>query len=88
MELDLTALGALLFVTAPVVLLITRIFIIPDGVSLDDLIAPRMDMEWPRGVQEEDPVPWRTERLAPRDRRVAEPQPRQLVRDVSRAPGP
>ena len=88
MDLDLTTLGALLIVASPLVLLIVRIFIIPDGTSLEDLVAPRLDLEWPHGVQEEDLVPWRTELLTPRDRRLAEPRRRQLVRDVSRAPGP
>jgi hypothetical protein len=88
MDLDLTTLGALLFVAAPLVLLILRVFVIPDGASLEDLIAPRMEMEWPQGVQEEEPVPWRTELLSPRDRRAQDATRRSLVRDVSRVPGP
>jgi hypothetical protein len=88
MDLDLTALGAALIVVTPLALLILRIFVIPDGASLEDLIAPPLDMEWPYGVQEEEPIPWRTELLTPRDRRVSEPTRRHVIGDVSRAPGP
>ena len=69
MNLDLADIGALLFVFTPLALLLLRIFLIPDGASLEDLIVPRMDFEWPRGVQEEEPVRWQVERLTPRDRR-------------------
>jgi hypothetical protein len=88
MDLDLTALGPLLFVALPLVLLLVRTFVIPDGASLEDLIAPRMDMEWPHGVQEEEPVPWRTELLIPRDRPASEPARQPVLWDVRRAPGP
>ena len=88
MNVDLTAVGAVLFVATPLVLLIVRIFVIPDGASLEDLIAPRLDLDWPQGVQEEEPVPWQTEMLTPQDRRASAPTPRHVARDVSRVPGP
>ena len=72
MNLDLADIGALLFVFTPLALLLLRIFVIPDGASLEDLIVPRMDFEWPRGVQEEEPVRWQVERLTPRDQRVSQ----------------
>ena len=88
MELDLTTLGAVLVAVSPLALLIIRIFVIPDGVSLEDLIAPSSDLEWPHGVQEEEPIPWHPELLTPRDRRASEPIRRRVIQDVSRAPGP
>ena len=88
MDLDLTALGPLLFVALPLVLLLVRTFVIPDGASLEDLIAPSSDLEWPQGVQEEEPIPWHPELLTPRDRRASEPIRRRVIQDVSRAPGP
>jgi hypothetical protein len=33
------------------------------GVTVDDLLR-RTDLAWPRGVQEEEPAPWRLDRLA------------------------
>ena len=75
MNLDLADIGALLFVFTPLALLLLRIFVIPDGASLEDLIVPRMDFDWPRGVQEEEPVRWQVERLTPRDQRPPERTP-------------
>ena len=43
----------------------------PDGVTFDDLLR-RTDLDWPRGVQEEEPVRWHVERLHPRARGVDE----------------
>jgi len=76
-NLDLADIGAVLFVFTPLALLLVRIFVIPDGASLEDLIVPRMGFEWPHGLQEEEPVRWQIERLTPRDERVPErtPQP-------------
>jgi hypothetical protein len=68
-NLDLADIGALLFVFMPLALLLVRIVVIPDGARLEDLIVPRMDFEWPRGVQEEEPVRWQVERLTPRVQR-------------------
>ena len=76
MNLDLADIGAVLFVFTPLVLLLVRIFVIPDGASLEDLIVLRMDFEWPHGVQEEEPVRWQVERLTPRDQRVQGAAPR------------
>ena len=69
MNLDVADIGALLFVFSPLALLLLRIFVIPDGASLEGLIVPRMDFDWPHGVQEEEPVRWQVERLTPRDQR-------------------
>jgi hypothetical protein len=44
-------------------LVVARALFFPGGVTFDDLWR-RPDLAWPRGVQEEEPVPWRTERLA------------------------
>jgi hypothetical protein len=38
---------------------------IPNGITFDDLLR-RTDLEWPRGVQEEEPVRWHVDRLRPR----------------------
>ena len=38
-----------------------------NGIGFEDLLR-RTDLEWPRGVQEEEPVRWHTERLQPRSR--------------------
>ena len=70
MNLDLADIGALLFVFTPLALLLLRIFVIPDGASLEGLIVPRTDFEWPHGVQEEEPVRWQVERLMPRDQHL------------------
>jgi hypothetical protein len=70
-NLDLADIGAVLFVFTPLALLVLRILVIPDGASLEDLIVPRMDFDWPHGVQEEEPVRWQVERLTPRDRAPA-----------------
>ena len=43
MNLDLADVGALLFIFSPLALLLLRIFVIPDGASLEGLIVPRMD---------------------------------------------
>lgn len=45
----------------------------PEGVSLDDLFANGADLPWPRGVQEEEPVRWRTKLLVPCHRRHRRP---------------
>jgi hypothetical protein len=60
----------LLFTAVLVTLLIAflaRVAFIPNGVSFDDLLR-RTDLDWPRGVQEEEPVRWHVERLHPRSR--------------------
>jgi hypothetical protein len=77
---DLTNLAAVLIVVAPLALLLVRIFMVPDGVSLADLIPPPRELDWPRGVQEEDPVPWRVEHLTPPDRGNRSMSPMPAVR--------
>jgi len=72
MNLDLADIGAMLVVFTPLALLLLRIFVIREGASLEDLIVPRADFEWPRGVQEEEPVRWQVERLTPSDQRLRE----------------
>ena len=88
MNLDLADIGAVLFVFTPLALILVRIFVIPDGASLENLLAPRFDLEWPHGVQEEEPIRWRTELLTRPDRRLPEPNRRRVAPDLSRAPGP
>ena len=39
------------------------------GVTIDEMLQ-RPDLAWPRGVQEEEPVAWRLDRLAPARRRA------------------
>ena len=38
----------------------------PDGIDLENMLQLPTDHEWPRGVQEEEPVPWQVGRLSPR----------------------
>jgi hypothetical protein len=64
MELVIVA----LLVLSPIVILLGRIAFIPNGITFDDLLR-RTDLEWPRGVQEEEPVRWHVERLQPRSPR-------------------
>jgi len=73
MDLDLTALGIALIVGVPSLVLL-RFLLTPAVVSLEDLFT-RPDLAWPRGVQEEDVVPWRIERLTPARRHVGDPAP-------------
>jgi hypothetical protein len=56
-----------LLVGTPLIVFLGRIAFIPNGVTFDDLLR-RTDIAWPRGVQEEEPVPWHLERLHPRSR--------------------
>lgn len=87
MDLDLTTLGAVVFVATPMVAIILRIFVVSDVASFEDLVVPRYDMDPPRRVLEEDLIPWRIESLTPPDRRAPEPTRRQGAPDLSRAPG-
>ena len=56
--------GTTVLFVAPVILI--RWLAGPDGPSLSDLFATSPDPTWPRGVQEEEPIAWRLERLHPR----------------------
>ena len=63
----------LLLLGIPIVigsLIVARALLNPDGVTMNDLLT-RPDLAWPRGVQEEEPVHWRFERLTPPGRRGA-----------------
>ena len=50
-----------LLVLTPVIVIAGRAVFVP-SISADDLLQ-RTDLRWPRGVQEEEPVPWHPERL-------------------------
>ena len=63
MELVLVA----LLILSPVLIFLGRIAFIPNGIGFEDLLR-RTDLDWPRGVQEEEPVRWHVERLQPRSR--------------------
>jgi hypothetical protein len=43
------------------------ILFVPNGIGFEDLLG-RTDLAWPRGVQEEEPVPWHLDRLRPHAR--------------------
>jgi hypothetical protein len=60
-----------LLILSPMVVLVARGFI-PNGISFEDLLR-RTDLDWPRGVQEEEPVRWHVERLQPRSATTATP---------------
>ena len=66
MELAIVA----LLVVTPLVVFLGRIAFLPNGITFDDLLR-RTDLDWPRGVQEEEPTPWHVERLPPRSRMVS-----------------
>jgi hypothetical protein len=56
-----------LLILSPLLFLLVRVAFIPNGISFEDLIR-RTDLDWPRGVQEEEPVRWHVDRLQPRPR--------------------
>ena len=59
----------LLVLLSPILFTIARALFAP-GVTVDDILQ-RTDLAWPRGVQEEEPVAWRLDRLAPAGRRTS-----------------
>ncbi len=67
MDVSLLLPGAVIVIGA---LVIARTLLHPNDVTFDDLLT-RTDLAWPRGVQEEEPVRWRIERLTPPGRRGA-----------------
>ncbi len=85
MDLDWTLAAALSIALGSVLVLALRAVAGSDGVDLGDILAPHFDLGWPRGVQEEDLIPWRIESLTPRpdreraERRTAELAPRRSV---------
>ena len=62
MELVIVAL-----VLTPLLVLVARAFI-PNGIGFEDLLR-RTDLDWPSGVQEEEPAPWHIDRLQARSPR-------------------
>jgi hypothetical protein len=56
---------ALLVLT--MLVLLGRILFARNGIGFEDLLR-RTDLDWPRGVQEEDSVAWHVDRLEPRTR--------------------
>lgn len=59
--------GLALVVLFPLFMLVLLRIIAPDGVDTDSLLRLPSDLEWPRGVQEEEPVRWHVERLSRRE---------------------
>jgi hypothetical protein len=55
-------------VVVTILIVLARTVFAPNGLSLEDLLR-RTELDWPRGVQEEEPVRWHTERLHPRSPR-------------------
>src|SRR5689334_9051562 len=71
MEVDMDAfvlIGSAVIVVA--VLVVGRVLLIPGGMTIDDLLR-RTDLEWPHGVQEQEPEPWHFEKLTPPGHRRA-----------------
>jgi hypothetical protein len=55
---------------SPLILLIYALLILavlkvvaPHGIDLDEILELPMEREWPRGIQEEEPVRWKVELL-------------------------
>jgi len=53
----------LLLIVSPILFVLARALFGP-GVTVDDILL-RPDLAWPRGVQEEEPAPWRLDRIHP-----------------------
>jgi hypothetical protein len=64
MDLALAAIAILV----PILVLFARIVFVPNGITFDDLLR-RTDLEWPHGVQEEEPTHWRFDRPSARSSR-------------------
>jgi hypothetical protein len=56
--------GPMLIVLFPLFMLALLGIIAPRGVDLDELLRLPTDPDWPRGIQEEEPVRWRVELLS------------------------
>jgi hypothetical protein len=74
MDLDRIISAVLALAALVGLLLVVRMAIVPEGVGFEDLFGIRSDVDWPRGVQEEEPVRWRSECLTPQ--RMPDPTPR------------
>jgi hypothetical protein len=61
MDLDLSSIFLVLFLLAPLMALIVSL--LADGSRLE-IPNGIQALEWPHGVQEEEPVRWRVERLS------------------------
>ena len=66
MNIDLVDLGAIVLLVVPLVVLLACLFADPIELDLD---APARVLDWPLGVQEEEPIRWRVDALTPRNRR-------------------
>jgi hypothetical protein len=60
MSIDLVDIGAVAVVVMPLIVLLVWLF--ADGTELE-IHAPSRVLDWPRGVQEEEPIRWQVERL-------------------------
>jgi hypothetical protein len=82
MDIDLVDLGAVAFVLTPLLILLAALF--ADPIHLEIHAPPRV-LDWPVGVQEEEPIRWRIDALSPHGRReaiaVMEPDGRKDGRD-------
>jgi len=63
MELALAA----LVILVPILVLFARIVLVPNGITFEDLLR-RTDLDWPRGIQEEEPIAWKFDRRRPHSR--------------------
>jgi hypothetical protein len=57
--MDLTL--AAFVILAPILVLLARVVLVPNGITFEDLLR-RTDLDWPHGVQEEEPAHWRFDR--------------------------
>ena len=68
MNIDLVDLGAVALLVTPVLVLLAGLF--ADPLELE-LHAPPRVLDWPLGVQEEEPTHWRVDAIRPREARDA-----------------
>ena len=66
MNIDVVDLGAVALVLTPLLVLLAGLF--ADPLELE-LHAPQRVLDWPRGVQEEEPTRWRVDAITPPGRR-------------------
>jgi len=57
--LELLGIASGVVLTAAPAILIARLIAGSEPSDLAELVAARAELPWPRGVQEEDPQPWR-----------------------------
>lgn len=58
--------GPLVIVIYALLILAILRVIAPAGIDFEDMLHFPVEREWPRGVQEEEPVRWRVDLLHPR----------------------